>query len=106
MNQENCILYYLCFFSLWGHKLFLGGLSPFLPPPSNPPMVKFDLTRNILRHLHMFFHMVVGMLRRDTVKSHARNHMSTITMVLFSYHCCDSNTDANDIATIGPTIWI
>ena len=34
------------------------------------------------------------------VHVHARNHMSTITIVVFSYHCCDSNTDDNGSHTI------
>ena len=32
--------------------------------------------------------------------AHACNHMSTFTIVVFSYHCHDSNTDGNDSHTI------
>ena len=31
---------------------------------------------------------------------HASNHMSTIMVAVFSYRCCDSNTDDNDSHTI------
>ena len=48
----------------------------------------------------MFFHVIVDMLRRDKSNAYAHNHMSTIMIVVFSYLCCDSNTDDNDSLTI------
>ena len=64
-----------------------------------------SLSRSILREIFLaifscFFHMNVGILRRDNVKYTCRNQMSTITIIVFSYLCHDSNTEDNDTHTI------
>ena len=91
----------LSFFHLWQRNQVLPYTTLTAPQQKHLQLfVKINLTRTIPHCLLIFFTWLWVCCGKTMSNAHAHNHMSTITIAVFSYLCCDSNTDDNDSHTI------